>query len=184
MGADRHRHGHVVSAKHARKWGRMLTLAARGGTQASSATIIFPDGWEMRASDPSVDTALSAFLGRAVHLSAAASPEATIERIDPIVAGELVLETEGRATTTSILSRGAPEGTFFDYAPLHVITTATPGRLQDLAPGSRFDAARFRLNLLLDLPSIEPCAENKWRRAYLHIRSEGWYTWGTRRCWS
>ena len=164
--------GHVVSAKHPRKWGRMLTLAARGETETSSATIIFPDGREMYTSDTGVDAAPSAFLGRAVHLSGTAPPQATIERIDPIVAGELVLETEGRATTTSILTRGAPEGTFFDYAPLHVITTASLGRLQDLALGSQFDAARFRPNLLLELPSIEPFAENEWRGAHLHVGAE------------
>lgn len=45
--------GHVVSAKHPRKWGQMLTLAARGGTQPSFVTIIFPDGREMCTRVPS-----------------------------------------------------------------------------------------------------------------------------------
>jgi uncharacterized protein YcbX len=51
--------------------------------------------------------------------------------------------------------RGWP-GSFFDSMPVHVLTTATLRALRALAPGSDFDARRFRPNVLVDAPGDEP----------------------------
>lgn len=39
-----------------------------------------------------------------------------------------------------------PEGAFFDLFPLSVITTSTLDQLQTLAPDTRVDSRRFRMN--------------------------------------
>lgn len=39
-----------------------------------------------------------------------------------------------------------PEGAFFDLSPVSVITTSTLEQLEWLAPVSRFDSRRFRMN--------------------------------------
>jgi uncharacterized protein YcbX len=175
--------GRVVSAKYPRKWGHMLMLAARA--DGTEVTITLPDGKEVRCGEREADEALSAFFGRSVRLSCEAPDEVIVERIDPVVDGELVVDVPDRLVdgelvvdvpdrpvTTGRLAQGSPPGTFFDYAPLHLVTTATLKQLHDLAPESSFDAARFRPNLVLDLPGVEPFAENGWCGAFLRLGNE------------
>jgi uncharacterized protein YcbX len=162
--------GRVVSAKYPRKWGRMLTLSA--SSNGTGVAITFPDGNEVRCGDGAADQALSTFFRRSVHLSRDAPDEVIVERVDPVVNGELVVDRPDRPVTTGRLAQGSPPGTFFDYAPLHLVTIATLNRLHDLAPGSRFDVARFRPNLVLDLPGVEPFAENGWCGALLRVGTD------------
>src|SRR5207244_7482223 len=56
-----------------------------------------------------------------------------------------------------------PEGTFFDCAMVHVLTTATLDRLRELYPQGRFEVRRFRPNIVVQLASDEKgFAENAW----------------------
>ena len=56
-----------------------------------------------------------------------------------------------------------PEGTFFDCAVVHLVTTATLGRLSALYRGGRFDIRRFRPNLVVQPgPEEKGFAENGW----------------------
>ena len=55
------------------------------------------------------------------------------------------------------------EGTFFDCAMVHVLTTATLDRLRELYPQGRFEVRRFRPNIVVQLASDEKgFAENAW----------------------
>jgi uncharacterized protein YcbX len=156
--------GRVVSAKHPRKWHRMLTLAA--ALRDGSVTITFPAGEVMSIEDVGINEKLSAYLGRDVLLTSRPPNEVAIERADPIVAGEFISEPD-RDVIESTLR--APKGTFFDYAPLHIVTTATLARLQQLSPETRFDVTRFRPNLLIDLPGGRPFEENDLTGARMYI---------------
>ena len=40
-----------------------------------------------------------------------------------------------------------PEGTFFDTAVFHLVTTSTLDRLREIYPEGRFETRRFRPNL-------------------------------------
>jgi uncharacterized protein len=64
------------------------------------------------------------------------------------------------------LAPAAPSGTFFDYAPVHLITTGTLERLRGFAPASDFDACRFRPNIVV---VGDGRAENEWPGARLRI---------------
>jgi len=161
--------GRIVSAKYPWKWSRMLSLAARADDGLPDVTITFPNGDEASTLDPGIDERLSGFLGRAVRLSALPSGEMAIERADPIVAGQFVAEGDREVITRRL---NAPVGTFFDYAPLHLITKATLARLGKLAPQSRFDVARFRANLLVDLPDQPAFVENEWARGRMYIGTQ------------
>ena len=56
-----------------------------------------------------------------------------------------------------------PEGTFFDVAMVHLLTTATLDRLRELYPQGRFEVRRFRPNIVVQLASGEKgFAENAW----------------------
>jgi len=71
------------------------------------------------------DPALSTLLGRDVRLLDRAAPGASIERMDP---DQVRTDDDlSRAQTgSSTLAAGSPPGTFFDFAPLQLMTTATP----------------------------------------------------------
>jgi uncharacterized protein len=43
-----------------------------------------------------------------------------------------------------------PQGTFFDCAALHVLTTGTLDRLRGLSPRSRFEPRHFRSTIIAD----------------------------------
>jgi uncharacterized protein YcbX len=56
-----------------------------------------------------------------------------------------------------------PEGTFFDCAMVHVLTTATLERLHALYPQGRFEVPRFRPNIVVAPASGEEgFVENAW----------------------
>src|SRR5438132_7847013 len=56
-----------------------------------------------------------------------------------------------------------PAGTFFDIAVVHLLTTATINHLRALYPRGRFEARRFRPNIVVSAGSEEAgFAENDW----------------------
>lgn len=138
--------GRIASAKHPRRWGPLLGYSARfvgslaDGERHGAVSITAPDGTAVRSDSDDVDGRLSAALGRPVQLATKPPPQATYDEYRP-------------ATDSSRgepLAVGAGAGTFFDFAPIHLVTTATLARLRELRPGSRFDVARFRPNLVID----------------------------------
>jgi uncharacterized protein YcbX len=66
-----------------------------------------------------------------------------------------------------------PPGTFFDLAPIHLVTTATLKHLQSLTPDSAFDVRRFRPNLVVETPEpLQGFIENEWVGQTLTIGDE------------
>lgn len=59
------------------------------------------------------------------------------------------------------LALAAP-GSFFDYAPVHLLTSATLAQLRWLYPAGEWQARRFRPNILLDVPEPAGFAELAW----------------------
>lgn len=76
-----------------------------------------------------------------------------------------------RDTVTDMpVAGGALPGTFFDFAPVHVLTTATIDRLRELYPQGRFEVRRFRPNIVVELASGEKdFAEKNWNGRTLAI---------------
>jgi uncharacterized protein YcbX len=142
--------GFVASAKHPRKWQRLLACQARyeaaprPGAPLAPVIIHFPDGATVRSDAPDVDEVLSAFLGRAVSLVASA-PEAPTREAD-----RRAVEDRDELIREEPLALGAPAGTFFDHAPVHVVSTTTLRHLADLHGAGCVHARRFRPNLVID----------------------------------
>jgi len=106
-----------------------------------------------------VNQVLSEAFGREVSLEEARpgdrSPAATAEEYWPDMAG-----LNHRDTVTSF---ELPPGTFFDLAVLHLLTTATIDHLRALYPQGRFEARRFRPNIVVSTePDDQGFAENDW----------------------
>jgi uncharacterized protein len=158
--------GKVASAKNPKRWPNLfqchaaLTEPPETARELPSVRITLPDGATVTSDDPSVDDALSDVVGRRVTLERTAPAGAVFEEYWPDMEG---LSPEGHRDTVTDerLGMSAPPGTFFDLAPIGVLTTATLDRLGELYPQGQFDVRRFRMNLIVDVDA-DGFVENDW----------------------
>ncbi len=154
--------GKVASAKNPRKWPQMfdcraaLADAPRTGVKLPPVRITLPDGDIVNSEQPDLNQIFSKVLKRDVRLAALQDARtATAEEYWPDIEG-----LDRRDTVTDF---GLPEGTFFDCALVHLLTTATLDRLQELYPQGRFEVRRFRPNIVVEIPSGDrDFVENAW----------------------
>jgi uncharacterized protein YcbX len=72
-------------------------------------------------------------------------------------------DIEGLDHRDTVTDFSLPEGTFFDCALVHLLTTATLDRLRELYPQGRFEVRRFRPNIVVETASGErDFVENAW----------------------
>jgi uncharacterized protein YcbX len=165
--------GNIVSAKNPRKWGKLFHLRAAlsettsAGNNIPKVRIIFPDGKTIITTQPDGDRLLSEFLGRDVTLMVVPPPvmrrEIYWSPIEGLAYQDIVTEDTFRA----------PPNTFFDFAPLHLLTTNSLRHLQHLYPAGQVALERFRPNLVIDVPSeAEGFIENDWVGRTLHIGNQ------------
>ncbi|MCL7459559.1 MOSC N-terminal beta barrel domain-containing protein [Micromonospora echinofusca] len=167
--ALRHRGtGRVASAKHPRLWRGLLALHATGAAPGP-VRITLPDGRAVSSVDPDVDDVLSRVLDAPVTLIDRPPAGAVLDRADPdaVLAAGLTAEVPVDA---SPLGAAAP-GTFFDFAPVHLVTTATLARVAAELPAGTVEAVRYRPNLVLDV-DVDGFAENDWVGRELRIGPE------------
>jgi hypothetical protein len=153
--------GKVGSAKNPKKWPRLFDFRARYvetprlGAPLPPVRITLPSGDEIRSDDPAIHATLSRELEREVRLATAGANTSGLEEFWP--------EVEGLAHQDQVTDEPVPEGTFFDVATVHLLTTATLDRLRELYPAGRFEMRRFRPNIVIasDHSGIG-FAENSW----------------------
>ena len=140
--------GHVASAKHPQRWLRLFACRAAFieppvvGEALPPVRVTLPDGTSILSEQPDFNRRLSQVLGHEVVLSRATLASPRLEQCWP--------QVEGLASQQRVTEEAMPPHTFFDLAPLHLLTTATLGRLADLYPQGRFDVRRFRPNLVIE----------------------------------
>jgi uncharacterized protein YcbX len=159
--------GKVASAKNPRLWRSLLRLSAASGPDVK---ITFPDGTSMAAADPGIDAALSEFLGHDVTLTDDPPSDATLDRADP----EQVLRDGMTARVrVEVLHMGdaSPGGTFFDFAPLHLLSTSTLARIGELSPRGTVELDRYRPNLVIRTAAAG-FTENDWAGRELCVGSD------------
>jgi uncharacterized protein YcbX len=145
---------------------------------SSPAEITLPDGATLRTGDADIDERLSAALGHSVTLWPLLPPDALEHyRRGAPSHEDLVQELRaifGRAEDEplpdlalfppELLEFESPPGTYFDAFPLMLMSESSLRAMHERAPESRFDARRFRPNLLVsDVASSEPFPEQEWR---------------------
>ena len=135
--------GKVASAKNPRKWPRMFEFRAVLEPDAS-LRITLPDGNVVTSVQADHDERLSQALDRPVTLQAAESGRGvgTAEEYWP--------DMDGLDYRDAVTDFDLPQGTYFDSAAVHVLTTATLDQLSEFAPRSRFEVRRFRPNIVVD----------------------------------
>ncbi|MDQ3877682.1 MAG: MOSC domain-containing protein [Actinomycetota bacterium] len=112
--------------------------------------IVWADRSMSRRDDPGLDRKLSELAGREVVLSRRGD---TVE----IISGQDATTTDGPDGRFT-----GPAGTFFDAAPLHILTTSTLQLLRSLHPKGHIDERRFRPNVLIDTGDEAAELEQGW----------------------
>lgn len=152
--------GKIAGAKNPRKWGNFFDFRAayaeppRAGSALPEVRLTLPDGSHATSEQPDLEQTLSQALGREVAFARLQSgrgdkAEAYWPDMD---------ELEFRDTVTNF---ELPEGTFFDLGIVHLLTTSTIERLRALHLEGRYEARRFRPNIVVS--TAEPgFVENDW----------------------
>jgi uncharacterized protein YcbX len=153
--------GKVASAKNPRKWSSLFdchsTVLDSKGTdgEAPRVRIALPDGTSLSSDQDDCNVILSKALNRDVTLESAATGSLDLEEYWP--------DIEGLPHRDTVTEFRLPDGTFFDGATVHLLTTATLDHLGELYPEGRFEVARFRPNVVVQLASDERSfAEDAW----------------------
>jgi hypothetical protein len=168
--------GKVVSAKSVKLFPRLFECKAafveppRSDATMPPVLISLPDGVSVRSDAANIDSVLSAFFKRNVTLARAAPADFTIDQYHPDVDGadpggnrDVVVDQKlGSALFAAIgMDSAVPEGSFLDVFPLSLMTTSTLSRLNVLEPQSRFEQARFRMNVIVKTDQAG-FVENDW----------------------
>lgn len=163
--------GKVASAKNPKKWPHLFDCRAAfveppgSNGHLPSVRVTVPDGRITNSDDGDFDAAISAMLGRAGKLETTVPEKPVLEEYWPDIEG---LDLRDEVTDESL-----PEGTFFDLAAIHVLTTATIDRLREVYPDGRFEVRRFRPNIVVQTPAGEKSfLENDWVGGMLLIGDE------------
>ncbi len=175
--------------RNGRKFPELLLCRARytkepEGDEVPPAEIVLPDGTELRSDASDAGERLSALLGRPVTLwprrpaedldhyrrgkPDAADMETELRQVMDRQPGEPLPDFSGFRRDLAFFA--CPPGTYFDSFPLHLLTTASLRRLEELHPGTDAHPARFRPNLLIESEggAIGP-VEADWKERRLRI---------------
>ena len=147
--------------KNPRKWGRMIDCRASFITPPTAADdipeiwVTLPDGAMAWSGQSDLDDILAGVLGREVLVSSSAPNYPKLEEYWP--------DIEGMVHRDRVTDERIAVGTFFDGAAVHLLTTATLERLRESYPRGRFEARRFRPNIVVEVPAdISGFVENGW----------------------
>jgi len=151
--------GKAATAKNPRKWPHLFDFRATFTepvvAKVPPVRITLPDGTTVTSEQTDLNRILSNALNREVTFCATPPGPLKGEQYNP--------DHEGRGDPAAINEFTLAEGTFFDGAMLHLVTTATFDRLRELYPQGQFDPRRFRPNIVVQLASDEKgFAENAW----------------------
>jgi uncharacterized protein len=153
--------GKVASAKNPRKWPGLFGFKAAycappaPPDEIPPVMIALPDSGLFRSDLPGLDRALTNALDREVSLKRGAPEQVTLEEYWP--------DMDDLAHRDAVTDEAMPPATFFDCAPIHLLTTATLAKLSSLYPEGSFVVRRFRPNLVIAMDDGEASfAEQSW----------------------
>ncbi len=158
--------GKIASAKQPNLWRDLLAFSAR--THAGAITVCDSAGNRIDLDDPDFEAKFSQWLGRKVRLIDVRPAGIELNRARP---DEVMSEGVDASVTQDVLAiaAAAPAGGFFDFAPLHVMTSVSLDATRAAAPAASIAAERYRPNIVIETPSSKMFAENEWVGRRLRI---------------
>src|SRR6266516_5604100 len=166
--------GKVATAKNPRKWPNLFDFRAtfieppRASANVPPVRITLPDGTLATSQQSDLNQILSKALGREVTLYSAERGH-----VGPANAEEYWPDMEGLDHRDTVTDFALPEGTFFDCATVHLLTTATLDRLRELYPPGRCEVRRFRPTIVVQTTSgVKDFVEDAWIGHMLAIGDE------------
>jgi len=146
--------GTVGSAKHPRRWGRLLEVAAQAEGEGGAVAVAVA-GREAMAGSAKADAVLSQHLARPVRLTQVVPEQAMLHHQLPdhqaLVPDWMSEATPGQQMITAV-SGARPGGRFVDFGAVHLLTTGALDLLARQLCIPVVDASRFRPNIVLDAP--------------------------------
>jgi uncharacterized protein YcbX len=156
----------VGSAKIPKKWARLYEFQSIYGSPANgplpAPEITFPDGSVAPADAPEIEARLSEALGKDVRFVAVKPEGLKLEAVKPGLDAVELAETVDFPLVNP----------FFDFAALHIVTSATLDHYRSLYPEGDFDERRFRPNFVLETPGESGFLEQTWVGKTLAIGDE------------
>lgn len=141
--------GRVGSAKNPRKWLDLLNFQATLNEDDSEVTIQFPNGKTVSSSESQCNEILSTYFQRTIKLESNVPELAQVSNYIP--------------DKDTIETFQTHPGTFFDGAPIHIVTTASIKQLEQCYSEGDFSIQRFRPNIVIETdPSLIGFIENEW----------------------
>jgi uncharacterized protein YcbX len=155
----------VGSAKSVKRFAGLLRCSATSNS-AGTVRIELPDGRTIQTDQPDAVAVLTDMFGGPLELVPAAPAGTMVEFAAGTLGGK-------HAQTTELAVAGAaPAGALFDYACIHLVTTATLRGLAAAYPGGDFGVERFRPNFVVDCGDATGFVENGWVGRTLAIGDE------------
>ena len=135
--------GKIVSAKNPRRWSNMFSFHSRFEdiTSSNNIHITLPNGKAVKSTDSNVNSILSEAVGKEVRFISQVPDEPQLEEYWP--------DIEDLDYRDIVTAEDMPIGTFYDIANIHLLTTSTLDELRRLYPEGRFEARRFRPNIIV-----------------------------------
>jgi len=152
--------GKIVSAKNPRKWTNIFKYYAKyikEPTQDNIAgvEITFPDSSTITSIQENVNQILSSAFNAQLKLTQIVPAKVQLE--------EYFADIEQIKEHDSIAEANMANGTFFDLGTIHLLTTSTIKKFEELYSDGDFSINRFRPNIVVDLDSKElGFIENEW----------------------
>ena len=140
--------------------GRLMSAKRYSALLQASADddgITLPDGSRIAWGDPYGDRTLSRWRGRDVRLEA--------PRPGAQVTFEMTFEPPN--DEAEYVDIDAPAGSFRDLAPIHLVSRQTLEGCAARRPELDWDVRRFRPNVVVDAPGLEPFGEDAWTGSQL-----------------
>ncbi|MBI2686530.1 MAG: MOSC domain-containing protein [Acidobacteria bacterium] len=146
--------GRVGSAKLVQRFGDLLR--GRAELAGDGVRLTLADGRVVDSRDESTAQVLADAFGPDTVLVSAAPEGLKLAFAAGTLGGS-------HAETTEIpIAGAAPAGSLFDYACIHIVTTASLRRLHDGYPSGNFAVERFRPNFVVDCGDADRFVENEW----------------------
>lgn len=157
--------GKIASSKLPHRW-RDIILCSGCVAADGEISVTLPDGTRLSGKD--IDKGMSALLGRPVELISDFSEATELDRSDPDDVALEGIEKETRFETMAA-AQGTPGGGFFDFAALHLISSASLEHLAATLGEDAADLRRYRPNLVVATPDGTAFQENSWAGQQLAI---------------